>query len=153
MPRASCYFYGIRVEDKMDRKRILLIFVAAWLSAALLTWIFVARTRTPQRDRTVRVMAAVRDLPIGTRIKPTDLKQVEVRERDMPRGALMQDKEALDRALLYPVSANETLIHSKLSTTHGADGIPATIEAGKRAISVQISDVSGVAGLIQPGSR
>src|SRR6185436_16191558 len=54
---------------------------------------------------------------------------------------------------LYPVSANEPLTISKLAAIGGADGVPATIDAGMRAISVQVSDTSGVAGLIQPNSR
>ncbi|MGH9721478.1 MAG: Flp pilus assembly protein CpaB [Bryobacteraceae bacterium] len=137
----------------MDRQKILMIFGVAWLSAALLTWLFISQTRGPKKEKTARVMAAVRDLPIGTRLKKTDLKLVEVQEKDLPRGALFQDREALDRALLVPIYANEPIVNAKLTNSVGAEGVPATIEAGKRAMSVQISDVSGVAGLIQPNSR
>ena len=137
----------------MDRQKVLIIFGAAWLSAALLTWIFVSKVRGPKAEVTRKVLAVTRDLPMGTRIKKTDLKQVDIRERDLPKGALLQEKDAIDRALLYPVSANEPLTISKLATIGGAEGVPATIDAGMRAISVQISDTSGVAGLIQPNSR
>src|SRR5262245_30704455 len=137
----------------MDRQKILIIFGVAWLSAALLTWIFISRTRGPKTEASKKVLAASRDLPLGTRIRKTDLRLVEIRERDLPKGALLQDKDAVDRALLVPVSANEPLTSLKLSSISGADGIPATIEAGMRAISVQINDTSGVAGLIQPNSR
>jgi pilus assembly protein CpaB len=137
----------------MDRSRILMILGAAWVSAALLTWLFISATRGQKRDKTVRIMAVRTDLPLGTRIRKSDLKQVEVPQNDLPKGAIFQDKEAVDRALLYPVSANEPLTNAKLTTLGGADGIPATIEAGKRAISVTINDASGVAGLIQPNSR
>jgi pilus assembly protein CpaB len=137
----------------MDRQKVLIVFGAAWLSAALLTWIFVSKVRGPKAEVTRKVLAVTRDLPIGTRIKKTDLKQVDIRERDLPKGALLQEKDAIDRALLYPVSANEPLTISKLATIGGADGVPATIDPGMRAISVQISDTSGVAGLIQPNSR
>ncbi|MBI1788884.1 MAG: Flp pilus assembly protein CpaB [Acidobacteria bacterium] len=137
----------------MDRQKILIILGVAWVSAALLTWFFISKTRGPKTLKTLKVMAAVRDLPLGTRLRKTDLKQVEIQEKDLPTGALLQDKEAIDRALMVPVSANETLTNTKLSSVAGADGVPSTIEAGKRAISVQISDVSGVAGLIQPNSR
>jgi pilus assembly protein CpaB len=137
----------------MDRQKILIIFGAAWISAALLTWIFVSRVRGPKIEATRKVLAVVRDLPIGSRIRKADIKQVEIRESDLPKGALLQDKDAIDHALLYPVSANEPLTISKLAAIGGADGVPATIEAGMRAISVQINDSSGVAGLIQPNSR
>src|SRR3989441_4816236 len=137
----------------MDRQRILMIFLVAWVSAALLTYIFISKTRGPRTEATKKILAVSRDLPLGARIRKTDLRVVEIRERDLPKGALLQDKDAVDRALLVPVSANEPLTNFKLTSSTGADGIPATIEAGMRAISVQINDTSGVAGLIQPNSR
>ena len=72
---------------------------------------------------------------------------------DIPKGGLLNEKDALNRVVLSPVSANEPLIRSKLSQLSGAEGIPATIDPGHRAVSVQITDVSGVAGLIQPGAH
>jgi len=137
----------------MDRQKVLIIFGVAWLSAALLTWIFVSRIRGPKTETSRKVLAVTRDMAIGTRIRKTDIKQVEIRERDLPKGAVLLEKDAVDRALLYPISANEPLTLSKLATIGGADGVPATIDPGMRAISVQISDTSGVAGLIQPNSR
>ena len=137
----------------MDRKRILIIFGVAWLSAALLTWFVISRLRAPQKQKTVKVMAAIRDLPIGTRLKKTDLKQVEVAERDLPRGAYFADREVVDRALVYPVAMNEPLTAARLASQSGADGVPATIDPGMRAMSVPVTDVTGVAGLIQPNSR
>ena len=143
----------IGFEDAMDRQKILIIFGAAWVSAALLTYIFISKTHGPKLEATKRILAVSRDLPLGTRIRKTDLKLIEVREKDLPKGALLQDKDALDRALLFPLNTNEPLTNSKLASAGGADGIPSTIEAGMRAISVQINDSSGVAGLIQPNSR
>jgi pilus assembly protein CpaB len=136
----------------MDRQKILIIFGVAWLSAALLTYIFISKVRGPKMEATQKILAVSRDLPLGTRIRKADLKLIEVREKDLPKGALMRDKDALDRALLFPVSANEPLTNAKL-TTSAADGLPSTIDPGMRAISVQINDSSGVAGLIQPNSR
>lgn len=39
----------------MDRKKILLIFVAAWFSAALLTWFLYASTKAPRVEKTVAI--------------------------------------------------------------------------------------------------
>jgi pilus assembly protein CpaB len=57
---------------------------------------------------------------------------------------------AIDRPLLFPVGANEAIISSKVASAAGAEGLPALIEVGKRAVSAQITDSSGVAGMIQP---
>jgi len=137
----------------MDRQRMLLLFGAAWVSAALLTWFLYAKTKMPAEQKKVQIIVAGRDMPVGTMLKKTDLKVVGVLEKDVPKGAVFSDRESVNRVLLYPVSVNEPLLISKVSSTTTAEGIPSTIEPGYRAVSVQISDVSGVAGLIQPGSR
>lgn len=137
----------------MDRQKILIIFGAAWLSAALLTWIFIAKTHGAKAQSTRRIVVASRDMPIGTRLRKSDIHLAEALDKNLPKGALYDEKQVIDRALLFPVGANEPLTNFKLTSSGGADGIPSTIEAGMRAISVQISDTSGVAGLIQPNSR
>src|SRR5882724_765857 len=98
----------------MDRQKILIIFGAAWLSAALLTWSFISKTHGAKTEVTRKALAVSHDLPIGTRIRKADLKTVELREQDLPKGVILQEKDAIDRALLYPVSANEPLTMTKL---------------------------------------
>ncbi len=134
----------------MDRTKILLVFGAAWVSAALLTWFLYATTKAPRVEKTVAVQAAARDMPAGTRLRKADLKIVRVPERDVPKTAILDEKLAIDRPLLFPITANEPITSSKIASVGGAEGFPSTIEIGKRAISVPINDASGVSGLIQP---
>jgi pilus assembly protein CpaB len=137
----------------MDRQRIILIFGIALLSAAGLTWFLYANTVVPKQEKKLVVLAAAHDLPVGSLIKPRDMRRISLGTRDVPRGAVTTDKEALNRVVLYPMSINEPLLLSKLSNTTSAEGVAATIEPGYRAVSVQITDVNAVSGLIQPGSR
>jgi len=137
----------------MDRQRIMILFGAAALMAGLLSWFLYAKTIAPQKEQRTVILAASRDLAIGHMIRKGDLKKIAVLPRDLPKGAVLADKSALDRAVLFPISANAPIIASSLSQLNGADGIPATIEPGYRAVSVTISDVSGVAGLVQPGAH
>lgn len=137
----------------MDRQRIILLFAGAWVSAGLLSWFLYVNTIAPKPDARTAVMAVVKDLDIGVKIKKTDLKKISMLQKDIPKGAIFTEKDALDRVVLYPVAANETLVTTKLSKLAGAEGIPATIDPGMRAVAVSITDVSGVAGLIQPGSH
>lgn len=129
---------------------MLMIFGACWLSAALLSWFLYAKIKAPETVKSVKILAAVQAMPAGTRIRKTDLKAIAVPETAVPAGALTSVDQAVDRALLFPMSENESLTVGKLSTAGGAEGVPAMIEQGKRAMSVPITDVSGVAGLIQP---
>jgi pilus assembly protein CpaB len=134
----------------MDRRKILLIFAGAWVSAALLTWFLYASTKMPRIEKTVAILAAARDMPAGTRLHKGDLKMIHVPEKDVPKLAILDEKQALDRPVLFPVSGNEPITLSKVASVAGAEGLPSTIEIGKRAIAVPITDASGVAGLIQP---
>ncbi|MEZ5398337.1 MAG: Flp pilus assembly protein CpaB [Bryobacteraceae bacterium] len=137
----------------MDRQRLLMIFGAAWVSAALLTWFLYARTKAPKQEETVKIVAAKRDLPIGTKISESDLHLVSVLRSQAPRSSLSSPKQALGRALVYPVSANEPLTDARLTSLSGAEGAAAILPQGMRAVSVQFNDVSGASGLIQPKSR
>ncbi len=137
----------------MDRQKLLILFGVALLCATGLTWFLYATTQAPRAEARTLVYAPVRDLPIGAIIHKTDLKQVSVLSRDLPKGALTSERQVVDRVVLYPFSANQPLIDNSLSRVGAPEGIPATIPEGHRAVSVQINDVSGVAGLILPGSR
>jgi pilus assembly protein CpaB len=129
---------------------MVLIFVGAWISAAVLTWFLYATTKAPHSEKMVAIAAAARDMPAGTRLQKSDLKMVRVPEKDVPKSAILDQKLALDRPLLFPVGANEAIISNKVASAAGAEGLPALIEVGKRAVSVPITDASGVAGMIQP---
>jgi len=80
----------------------------------------------------------------------SDLKTIRVPEKDVPKTAILDQKVLLDRPLLFPVGTNEAISVSKVASAAGAEGLPALIAVGMRAVSVPITDSSGVAGMIQP---
>jgi pilus assembly protein CpaB len=137
----------------MDRQRKLLLSGAAWISALLLTWVFYSKAAAPQQEQTLRVVVANRDMPLGTLLQKTDLKLVNYPEKGVPKGAAFKFDDAINRVARVELKTNEPILHSKLSETTTYEGVSATIDRGYRAMSVQITDISGVAGLIQPGSK
>lgn len=137
----------------MDRQRIIILFGAAAVMAGLLSWFLYANTIAPHSESRTSVIAAAHDLSVGEAVHKSDLKKIAMLSRDLPKGAIMNEKQALNRVALYPIAANTPLVNVGLSRLAGADGIAATIEPGLRAVSVTVSDASGVAGLIQPGAH
>ncbi len=133
----------------MDRQKLLLIFGAAWVSAAVLVWFLYVTTKAPHIEKTVAVEAAARDMPAGTLLRKSDLKTIALRENEVPRTAILNEKMAINRPLLLPVSAGELITLPKVGAS-GIEGLPAIIEVGMRAVTVPINDASGVAGLIPP---
>jgi pilus assembly protein CpaB len=137
----------------MDRQKKLFIFAGAWISAALLSWFVYAKTVAPQQEKQVRLVVATHDMPTGTLLRPSDLKVVNYLERNVPKGAASDPKDATNRVLLAPISNNELVLTSKLSAPTTVEGMSSTIDPGFRAVSVQITDASGVAGLVQPNAH
>ena len=137
----------------MDRNRILMLFGAAWVSAALLTWFLYASTSAPKQEKRTTILAAARELSVGQAIHKNDLKTVSVLPRDLPKGSIASQKDAIDRVVLSGIAANSPIVSNQLSTLTGAEGVQATIDPGLRAVSVPITDVSGVAGLVLPGAH
>jgi len=138
----------------MDRQKKILIIVGAWISAALLSWFVYAKAVAPQTEPMKAVVVASHDMPLGTLLRDKgDLKMVNYPERDVPKGAVFQISEAKGRVILVPMYSNEPVLISKLSAPTATEGVSSTIDAGYRAVSVTITDASGVAGLILPSSR
>lgn len=134
----------------MDRQKLLMIFGGAFAAAALLTWFLYSQTVAPKKDKMVAVLAASADLPAGTRMQKIHLKKISIPQATAPRGTVAEEGQALDRALLYPVTQNEPILSTRLSSVTGADGIASLIEPGKRAVSVSVADAASAGGLIQP---
>jgi pilus assembly protein CpaB len=137
----------------MDRQKKLLIFAAAWVSAGLLTWFLYRSTVAPQQEKMVRVVVATHDMPLGTLLRQSDVKLVRTPERDVAKGVVFDPKNAVSRVLLVPLNQNEPVLLSKLSAPTAAEGMSSVIDPGYRAVAVQITDATGVAGLVQPNSR
>ena len=137
----------------MQRHRVLIAFGIAWLSALFLSW-WVYRTSTaPARRDVVSAVAAAKDLPVGKRIEKADLKLVTLDRKDLPNGAFLKADDVIDRAVSVQISASEPILVTKIAAKGGGEGITALIEPGTRAISVQVNEISGVSGFIQPGTR
>ena len=137
----------------MDRQKHFLIFGTALVSSALLVWFLYANTVAPKSEKQVAVIVASHDLPLGTLLRASDVKIVKYPQRDAPKGVVLNARDAVSRVALFPFSLNEPVLASKLSAATSTEGVSSTIEPGYRAVSVQITDSTGVAGLIQPNSH
>ena len=137
----------------MDRQKLIMIFGGAALAAALLTWILYRSTVAPKGEKLVKVYAAAGNYSAGTRLTKDRIKQVSIVEKNVPVGAIVEEKQILDRVSMYPLSANETFIATRLSGPGSPEGFAAMIEPGKRAVSVPVTDATGAGGMIQPRSH
>ena len=137
----------------MQRHRVLIVFGIAWLSALLLSWWVFQRSTAPEARDVVPVVAAVQDMPLGRRLQASDLKLIGIDRKNLPRGFISKIADAADRSLAVPVAVNEPVLTGKLNAKGSGEGLTSLIEPGTRAVSVQVNEISGVSGFIQPGTR
>jgi len=137
----------------MQRHQVLIAFGIAWLSALGLSWWLYRTSTAPQQRDVVRIVAAAKDLPTGKRLEASDLKLISIDRKDLPKGAFLKVADIVDRATSVPIAGSEPVLNAKLASKGSGDGITALIEPGMRAVSVQVNEISGVSGFIQPGTR
>ncbi len=117
----------------------------------------------PAGPETVRVLAAKQGLKYGDRL---DLAMAEERLRwvtwpkdAVPEGAFTTGEELLGperketRTVLRTIEPGELVLKSKVTGFGENVRVAAQVTEGKRAFTIPINAVSGVAGLVAPGDR
>jgi pilus assembly protein CpaB len=117
------------------------------------TWITQRLGAAEQKEQTDQVVAAAADIPVGTKLAATHLKMIALPQESITEANYTQIEDVLGRVVTQPLYAGEILVEKRL--TEHADGSPlaAVIEKGKRALTVRVNDVIGVAGFLLPSSR
>lgn len=139
--------------------RLMLTFAAAIVTGAIAAFIGLTVLRdtgpTPARaeEAVVPVAVAARDMDVGTVLGADDIRMVSWPRGLVPEGYTGSASELVDRGLLTPVKTNEALLSSKLASKEAGGGLPIIIPEGKRAMSVKVDEVIGVAGFVTPGTR
>jgi pilus assembly protein CpaB len=68
-------------------------------------------------------------------------------------GAFTTVEDVVGRGIIAPLVQNEPVTENKLAPREAGAGLPASIPAGMRAMSVRVNDVIGVAGFVVPNTR
>ena len=105
-------------------------------------------------SRNMQVLVSNADLSWGTKLAPEMMQLQEFPSGAIPEGHFTSLEAIKDRVLLIDLKRSELLLESKLAplgTTGG--GVAAVTDINKRAMSVKVDDVIGVAGFIKPGDR
>ncbi|MYM23080.1 Flp pilus assembly protein CpaB [Duganella sp. FT135W] len=99
-----------------------------------------------------KIVVAALDVNLGQRLTPEMLKQIDWPAETLPRGALRDGSKLVGRVLKTSVLRDEPLSEAKLAPAGTLGGLSALIAEGKRAITVRVNDVVGVAGFALPGN-
>lgn len=131
---------------------ILMLAALLALGARALYINSISRQAAPAPDVQVRVAAG--DLPAGLLLRDSDLSWKAVPRGSVPETAFVEGtaRPVVGGALLrHDIAAGKILHTSDLILPDAPGFLAAALKPGMRAVSVPINDVSGNAGLIQPG--
>ena len=129
---------------------VILGAVAAFLARS---WLH-SHAERADADQTVSIVVANRALAFGAPIAAGDVMEIAWPAKSRPQGAFANfaelDKDGR-RIVISPFVRDEPIIASKLSAPNQRASLSTVIEKGKRAVTVAVDDVRGVAGFIFPG--
>lgn len=137
--------------------KLLLLVALAVVSALVLRALFISAANQPSASsdpRRVRVAAA--DLPAGLLLRSSDLAW-----KDLPAGQALPEQavhendpatpDVAGAVMLHPITEGTPITAKDVVFPTSPGFLAAALKPDMRAVSVAIDDVSGNAGLIEPG--
>ena len=112
--------------------------------------------KQPSKVETVNVtqIAVAKDnISPGTSLKLDALLANTVQETSVPPGAFRDRAALLNRVVTMPVLKGQPILENMLAPKGSSGGLTAVVPDGMRAVTLEVNEVSGVAGMLLPGCR
>jgi pilus assembly protein CpaB len=141
-------------------RRLLLLALVAGVVAAILVYATLSRSSasTSGADAgasTVPAVVAKQDIPARTKITSGMVEVRQVPSDTRSELAYTDLSQVVGQVTRYPIATNEELLSTKVvslaSVAKTGDSLSYVIPEGKRAISIQVSEVVSSGGLVLPG--
>ena len=98
------------------------------------------------------VVMATADISPGMTIEIGQVKIVNWPKGAVPQGAFSRSVDVVGRVSRSLIIAGEPILDVRLAPKPSRSGLPATIELGKRAISIRVNEAIALPGFAWPGS-
>ena len=133
------------------------IFLAAAVVAGLVATFGIHRyvsvkTRVVEAP-TRQVFIATADISPGTALSAQAVKAVTWPQAVIPPNCATSMREIDNRVVKVPIPQGNPVLFSMLAPVGTAAGLSGILDDGKRALTVKVDEVTGVAGFIHPGDH
>jgi pilus assembly protein CpaB len=136
----------------MKNKRAILVMTVAILFGCAAV-VFASRWLLKQPgSNSGRILVAATDISLGQRLTPEMFKPADWPADSVPKSAFTDPQKLGGRVLKTNLLMGEPVSEAKLAPAGTLGGLSALITEGKRAITVRVNDVIGVAGFALPGN-
>jgi pilus assembly protein CpaB len=102
---------------------------------------------------TQKVVVAAREIHLGSPITSDMLRTVDWPRISVPDGTIQNEKDLDSRVVRTNLQRGEPILQSRLAPLGTKGGLSSVINEGKRAITVKVNEVIGVAGFALPGNQ
>ncbi|WP_417529685.1 Flp pilus assembly protein CpaB [Marinobacter lipolyticus] len=113
----------------------------------------VDRFASPTTEDGVPVVVASLQIPFGKKVEASDLKVASMPRSMVPSGAYEEIGEIEEFVAMTTIYPGEVILRDKVAAFSGGSALSAVISSNKRAVTVRVNDVIGVAGFLMPGNR
>ncbi|HYE17494.1 MAG TPA: Flp pilus assembly protein CpaB [Tepidisphaeraceae bacterium] len=129
---------------------IVLAVVAAKLGKDMIAK---GKTETGPSLKVAKVVVAKVDLAPGAVLQDADLTTGTVPAEGGPLGTFASPSDVVGRVVTAPLVKGQAVLDSLLAARGATGGAQAMIPKGMRAVTLEVNEVNGVAGLLAPGCR
>jgi pilus assembly protein CpaB len=135
---------------------ILIVAIAMGGGAAYLarSWLQDQLDASAVHQPATHVVIAAEPLAYGAALTSDNVTEIPWFTKMLPEGAFASKDDLLNggrRTVLYPLKQGEPVLRSKVTGPGQRASLAAVLEDGKRAVTVRVDDVRGVAGFVLPG--
>lgn len=134
--------------------RLILLPAAIGLAVTALVYRYVDSSPRPAAQQTlVNVVVAKGSIPARTALTREMLSTRPVPDGFLGKGELTSFDEVVGQVTVVPLADGESVLKTNLVSGHKDTGLAYRIPPGRRAISIKVTEVSGVGGFPEPGDQ
>lgn len=153
---------NVALSGKTDRIRLLLGLALGLVAAGLIAVFLIQAKEDGSGGQlsgdTVPAVVAAQDIAAGTRLSADMVTVKELPAGAVLAGALAEPSAVVGKVTTVPLVQGEQVLSAKISDTNvdltkfkGDLPLALAIPQGRRAYSIEVSEVSAAGGLIRPG--
>ena len=133
---------------------ILAVAISMGGSAAYLTRSWLKDQTSAAVQPAGTIVVAAKSLAYGTAMTADNVVEIPWFSNTLPEGAFAVKDDLLNggrRVVLSPLTRGEAVLRSKITGPGQRASLASLLDEGKRAVTVSVDDVRGVAGFVLPG--
>lgn len=106
-----------------------------------------------QEASVTEVFVVAREIPYGKTLDESSVRKIVWPNENLPDGAILASEDIEGKITNQALLPGELLMRARLVDKLPGSRLSAIVTPNKRAITVRVNDVAGVAGFLLPGNR